>query len=307
MTQGFPVDSGPARLEFKDFERLTCAVPQEGSDRLYVGRNLPKGLYWVGSDSIMPGSTASTDGELKRVRLARSGYAYFDEPFRREWHGPAVIPLNAPILPEVKLSGGSGPLSVCLAENVLIENWTIPDGWEGARALSIQSCRRIAVRGLQVGRSALSGPGQGYGLQVQRCTDFLLEDLAFTGCRHGVTPFACSYGTVRNSRLVECGGEDGGHYAVTHLRWENCNSGGKEMAVGNRWPYGCEVEIVGHEGTNLIVYGNCKAKVKESNFSGYLRGYANEAGNEMEVETDWQSFGGRHRQEPGARFRLVVE
>lgn len=309
---GLQVDCAPAHQEFRDFERVTSLeVPQKGSDRLRLGRNLKAGaLVWLGSDTIMQENFAP-DGELLRVRFSRNGTVWFDEPFRRTWHGPAVVPIGAPIIPELSLKGGSGPLSICLAQHVTVENWIVPDGWDGARALSFQSFRHLTLRKIRVGRANQTGPGQGYGVQVQRGSNFLIEDCFGSMVRHAISPFGVAFGVIRRvaAELPAGDGIDFGHgFGEEDLDFEACDSGDTNAPVGNKFLWGSRgITIRNHRNCrDLLCYGNTSCRIEGGKFSGMLRLFANQAGKRMEVEVKGWPFAKGFLAENDADYRLVV-
>jgi len=307
-----PIDCRAASREFRDFGRIAVAdVPQKGSTRLYVGALAPPaGTYWLGSDIEME-EAFCPDGEIITVLRRRNGFIYLDRPFARTWHGPAVL-VKVPILPELNLDGGEGLLRVCLAERVRIMNWTVSAGWEGQRGVGVFGFRDIYLRNVTVHAPIRYDSGFGYGIQLMRGSDAVVEDCVGVGTRHvnvcqGVADSA--FRCLRAEAPMADGIDFDHGFGSETLFYEDCDSGGSNGAVGNRFKWGShDITIRNHRNCrDLLCYGNSSCRIEGGQFSGALRAYANQAGRDMKIEVVRWPFAKGFREENAPLMELTVK
>lgn len=309
-TIGHQIDCGDPLKEFAGFPQHGTPMPLKGAYKLFAGANAPSpGLYWLGSRARMQ-DNLFPDGELVHLVRRRSGYVYFEEPLCRTYHGPGLL-VKAPILTDQVFKDGSGPLSLCLIYGLEVRNWEI-DGYDSLRGISIQGCKYVQVQECSVSHPTRTGPGEGYGIQLQRVVSANVWGVKGASNRHLTTAFASADGTFRECVATSSAGDgiDFGHgYGEEDLTYENCDSGDTNAAVGNKYLWGSHrIRIVNHRNCkDLLCYGNTSTVIEGGQFTGALRFYANQAGKQMSAQvTNWP-FAKGFRAENEPEYEMLVK
>jgi len=285
-------------------------VPQKGDSSLKMPANVPLGYYFLASDFWIPEGSSKwyMDGQLVKVRMRRSGTAYFDEPIKRAFHAPGLLFWVQDEVRVGEVRTGTGVLNLALTDRCWVQNWVVPDGWD-VKGVDLQGSRNTKITTLTIGRPSRWDAGYGYGLGVQKCTGVEAYGVLARGCRHAIMPACiggCHFEEVQH--FEPKADFDFGHYGVEDTVFDRIDCGDRSGALGNRWPAPSNNVVLRRirSARDLLLYSDTwDTRIEESAFSGALRAHQNLPGIGLSAKSQW--FPGGISREGLADARMVVE
>lgn len=287
------IESGVTQVGYQvDCEDLSAKFPWralrkptrgQGWIALTSGSAKP-GRYWVQDSAPMrfPGEPDRyPGGQIVNVTKWQGVKGWLDAPVAIDIRGEARL-VAAPILTDVSLSKGSGPLSISLVDGFRVSRWTVEEGWTTARAISIQNCRNGDLIDCTVYAASAWGPGQGYACQVQSSLSITVWYLTAVSTRHGGSIFGGSDIWFDSCRAIypRADGFETHGYGSRKVGFRSCDWGGSNCSIGNKYPWGDRDVLIDQAAGAKVLYcyGGTSTTVTNSVFSGPLVIQANQAG-----------------------------
>lgn len=301
-----------------DFRPLSEEFPGRVQTRLYrpvpgrtwvtkypSAKNPGTGYFAVGSERFnaaafeREGVRYGREGELVFVARWEGNRGYLREGMQIEtnWDGPAaMVRVDDLVTKDLRLADGLGTLHLALVDGALIENWRVPAGWWRPRAISLQYSRNVMLRLIEIEppTQLRPGPGEGYGVQVQRSAVVNVSGLRARGCRHAFTVF--SGGSIFLGSLIARDPQgtqvDVHGFGARQVAFAGLDLGGSDLSIGNRYG-GDEAEVwMAENAKALMVYGRSTVRVYDSHFGGPAVFFTTEHGGRPEL---FEAFRSRFR------------
>ncbi len=288
------------------------------------GTNIVVGHYYVLWDSHMEWANNSnvTDvmnhAEITKVTKynSSSGTVTLDQPTSRSYDSTAQLAdANANMCTNINVSGfgmngtvvGTTNASSSLLLVGLVDKFTTNDMYVTTYltgALDFVNTRNLTITNASVNNAIATGPGQGYGVTLQRCRFVTVKNCTATNGRHGIICHAgTTDATISSCTCKNCSCDMHG-MDERRITWSYDYCDGT-IQVGNQsWPEGDQaVTITGGEydgGLNLCAYANSVSasgtKFGPLNLWSDLAGVTNPAWNQYadKISVSNCSFVGPH-------------